>query len=43
MLSNTVDAAAWLRDRSITLATDKAKAPTGDQALDAANSSEACC
>jgi len=32
-LSNTIEAAAWLRDRSATLAA----APTGDAALDAVN------
>jgi hypothetical protein len=37
MLSNNLEASAWLRDRSAALAADKAKAPTGDAALDAVN------
>jgi hypothetical protein len=37
-LSNTVEAAAWLRDRSATLRTP---APTGDAALDAVNAASA--
>jgi len=37
-LSNTLDAAAWLRDRSATLRTP---APTGDAALDAVNAATA--
>ena len=37
-LSNTVEAAAWVRDRSATLRTP---APTGDPALDAVNAASA--